>query len=201
MTDDKIMLTKWRTLTLRHSSPVTLWFGMLLACFAWIMHVSVLLTPLWDDDAHLGHGICIKLAPVVSTANHYEQIQADITHTAHNMPDDSAAFHLHHHTAPNSLASTSNASSTVNAHTELSSKELHSKHHTESADPDAIKHPSCDICLSMTAVLVPEVFAHAHPALFELPAVLAASLYHSTPRFLIGFLRPLTRAPPQSLIK
>lgn len=143
------------------------------------MHVSVLLAPLWDDDAHLGHGICIKLAPVVSTANQYEQIQADITHTAHNMPDDSAAYHLHHHTVSNSLSSTS----TVNTHTELSSKQLHSKHHSESADPDTVKHPSCDICLSMTAVLVPEVFAHAHPALFELPSVLAASLYHSTPPF------------------
>ncbi|WP_201512523.1 hypothetical protein [Psychrobacter alimentarius] len=195
------MLTKWRTLTLRHSSPVTLWFGMLLACFAWIMHFSMLLTPLWDDNAHLGHGICIKLAPVVSTAKQYEQIQADITHTAHNMPDDSAAFHLHHHIAPNSLASISTADSTVNTHTELSSKELHSKHHPESSDPDAIKHASCDICLSMTAVLTPEVFAHTDSALFELPAVLVAFLYHSTTHYPSHFLRPLTRAPPQAIFQ
>ncbi|MBE0406565.1 MULTISPECIES: hypothetical protein [unclassified Psychrobacter] len=191
------MLIKWRTLTLRHSSPVTLWFGMLLACFAWIMHVSMLLTPLWDDNAHLGHGICIQLAPVVSTAKQYEQIQADITYTAHNMPDDSAAYHLHHHTVSNSLSSTS----TVNTHTELSSKQLHSKHHAESSDPDTVKHSSCDICLSMTAVLTPKVFAHTDSALFELPAVLVAFLYHSTTHYPSHFLRPLTRAPPQVIFQ
>ena len=197
------MSTKRRNLTLQDASPVTLRLDMLLACFAWVMHVSMLLTPLWDEDAHLGHGICIKLEPVVAMAKQYQQVQADIDYAEQHLPTDSAAFHLHHHMGTNTLASASTASSTANTYTSSSSKELHSghHHHTESADPDAIKHPSCDICLSMKAVLVPEVFAHAHPALFELPAVLAASLYHSTPRFLIGFLRPLTRAPPQSLFK
>ena len=164
------------------------------------MHVSMLLTPLWDDNAHLGHGICIQLAPVVSTAKQYEQIQADISHTAHNMPDDSAAFHLHHHTAPNSLTSTSTAGSTANTHTKLSSKELHSKHTVENSDPDAIKHSSCDICLSMTAVLTPEVFAHTDSALFELPTVLVTFLYYSTIHYPSDFLRPLTRAPPQAIL-
>lgn len=195
------MLIKWRTLTLRHSSPVTLWFGMLLAYVAWIMHVSVLLTPLWDDNAHLGHGICIQLAPVVSTAKQYEQVQDDITHTAHNMPGDSAAYHLHHHTVSNSLSSTSTANSTVNTHKELSSKQLHSKHHAESSDPDTVKHSSCDICLSMMAVLTPEVFAHTNSALFELPAVLVTFLYYSTTHYPSHFLRPLTRAPPQAIFK
>ncbi|MDN3503792.1 hypothetical protein QL982_13710 [Psychrobacter sp. 5A.1] len=201
MIDDKIMLIKWRMLNLRHSSPVTLWFGMLLACFAWIMHVSILLTPLWDDNAHLGHGICIKLAPVVSTAKQYEQIQADITHTSHNMPDDSAAYHLHHHTAPNALASTSTARSTANTNEEISSKELHSKHNVENSDPDDIKHLSCDLCISMSAVLVPKMFAHTDSAWFELPAVLVTFLYHSTTHYSNNFLRPLTRAPPQDIFK
>lgn len=165
------------------------------------MHVSMLLTPLWDDNAHLGHGICIQLAPVVSTAKQYEQIQDDISHTAHNMPDDSAAFHLHHHTASNSLTSTSTAGSTANTHTELSLKQLHSKHHTESSDPDTVKHASCDICLSMTAVLTPEVFAHIDLELFELPAVLVTFLYYSTTHYPSHFLRPLTRAPPQAIFK
>lgn len=195
------MPTKHRKFTLPSPSSMKLRFGMLLACFAWIMHVSMLLTPLWDKDAHLGHGICIKLKPVVSMAKQYQQIQADIEYAGQHLPADSAAFHLHHHPIPSAKSTPVPVNSIAVVDTKTSSKELHSKHHTENSDSTAIKHPSCDVCLSMTAVLVPTVFAHAHPALFELPAVAVTSLYQLNPRFLIGFLLPFTRAPPQSIFK
>lgn len=194
------MPSKRRKLILRHSSPVTLWFGMLLACFAWLMHVTMLLTPLWDNNAHLGHGVCIKLAPIVAAAKQYEQIHHDITHTEHNLPDDSAAYHLHHHTAPHSLESPPAVKPILNAEVKASSEGLHSKHNAVSSDPDSIKHLSCDLCISMSAVLVPEVFAHTDSVLFELPAVLVTFLYYSTTHYPSNFLRPLTRAPPQAII-
>lgn len=58
-----------------------------------------------DDNAHLGHGICAELAPIVSAAKQYEQIQTDIAQTNHNIPIDSAARHFLHHNASLSLAS------------------------------------------------------------------------------------------------
>lgn len=194
------MLTKWRKLTLRHSSPVTLWFGMLLACFAWLMHATMLLTPLWDDNAHLGHGVCIKLAPIVAAAKQYEQIHHDITHTEHNLPDDSAAYHLHHHTAPESIVPTSTVTQTMTVDAKASSEAMHSNHNVESSDPDTIKHASCDICLSMSAVIVPEVFAHTEPDSIELFGLFVTFLHHSNIDYPNNFLRPLVRAPPQAII-
>lgn len=193
------MLTKRRKLVLRYSSPVTLWFGMLLSCFAWIMHATLLLTPLWDDNAHLGQGICVKLAPIVSVARQYERIQTDVAQTEHNLTDDSAAYHIHHHTAPNFLKSHTTAKSAIIADVKASSKESLSDANIDSSDPDSIKHISCDLCISMSALLVPEVFAHTDSALIELPAVLEPFLYHSITYYPSNFLRPLARAPPQAI--
>lgn len=193
------MSIKRRKLVLRYSSPVTLWFGMLLASFAWLMHVTMLLTPLWDDNAHLGHGVCIQLAPVVSAAQQYERIHHDIAHTEHNLPDDSAAYHLHHHTAHASIVPTSTADPVITADAKASPEAMHSKHHAEPSDPDTTKHASCDICISMTAVLAPNVFAHTNVALIELPTSLGTVLYQSNGDYPSNFLRPLTRAPPQAI--
>lgn len=193
------MLTKRRKLFLRYSSPTTLWFGMLLSCFAWIIHATILLTPLWDDNAHLGHGICIQLAPIVSAARQYEQIQTDVAHTEHNLPDDSAAYHLHHHTTPNSIAPTSTVNPIKTANAKASSEVTHGEHNVASSDPDATKHISCDFCISMSAVLVPENFKHTDLDFFELSVVSATFLYHLNSGYSNNFLRPLARAPPRFL--
>lgn len=194
------MILKQRKLVLRYSSPVTMWFGMLLACFAWVLHITPLLTPLWDDNAHLGHGICVELAPIVSVAKQYEQIQADITRTAQNLPDDSAAHHLHHHTAPHTLAAASDVKPTIVADAKAASKALPSKNDAASSDPDSIQHSSCDLCISMSAVLVPEVFAHTESALLELTAVVATFFYRSNTYYPSDFLQPLARAPPRTIL-
>ena len=190
------MTTKRRKLA---SSLVTMRFGTLLACFAWLMHATMLLTPLWDDNAHLGHGVCIKLAPIVAAAKQYEQIHRDIAHTEHNLPDDSAAYHLHHHAAPKSIVPISTVNPIITADAKASSEAMHSNHNVESSDPDTTKHASCDICLSMSAVLVPEVFAHTEPESIELFGSFVTFLHHSNIDYPNNFLRPLVRAPPQSI--
>lgn len=172
---------------------------MLLSCFAWIMHATLLLTPLWDDNAHLGQGICIKLASIVSVARQYERIQNDVAQTEHNLPDDSADYHLYHHTAPNFLELPATAKPAIIVDVKALSKKSLSDDDVDSSDPDSIKHISCDLCISMSALLVPEVFAHTDSALIELPAVLEPFLYHSKTYYPSNFLRPLARAPPQAI--
>lgn len=190
------MSIRRRKFVLRYSSPSTLWFGMLLSCFAWIMHATLLLNPLSVGNAHLGQSIYTTLAPIISVASQYEQIQTDVAQTENNLPDDSAAYHLHHYTAPNCLASSPTPKSTIVTATKAPSKESLSDHN---ADPDSIKHMSCDLCISMSALLVPEVFVRTDSVLIELPAVLEPFLYHSKNYYPTNFLRPLARAPPQAI--
>ncbi|WP_201590671.1 DUF2946 family protein [Psychrobacter fozii] len=67
-------------------SPAMMWTGMLLACLAWLLHTTPLLTPLWSDNASLGHGICIELAPVVSASH---------DHSMHSQHHSEAAISVH----------------------------------------------------------------------------------------------------------
>ena len=192
------MSTKRRKLVLRYSSPVTMWFGMLVACFAWIMHITLLLTPLWDDNAHLGHGICAELAPIVSAAKQYEQIQTDIAQTNHNIPIDSAARHLLHHNASLSLASPATVEPVITVDAAPSHEALYSKDKVESSEsnPDAVKYSGCDLCTAMSAALLPVAFTHTDSALIELSTVSVTFLYRSHTYSPSNFLRPLARAPP-----
>ena len=197
------MSTKRRKLVLRYSSPVTMWFGMLVACFAWIMHISLLLTPLWDDHAHLGHGICAELAPIVSAAKQYEQIQADITQTNYQIPIDSAARHLPHHNASSSVAAPATVQPVVTVDAP-SQEVLYSEdkvgNSESNPDPDSVKYTGCDLCTAMSAALLPVNFTHTYSALVELSAVLVTFLYRSNSYSPNNFLRPLTRAPPPSVL-
>ncbi|MBF0657673.1 hypothetical protein IPZ60_02845 [Psychrobacter sp. NG25] len=75
--------------TCRYSllSPAMMWTAMLLACLAWLLHTTPLLTPLWSDNASLGHGICIELAPVISAShdhNMHSQHHSDATMLTHS---------------------------------------------------------------------------------------------------------------------
>ena len=196
------MSTKRRKLILRYSSPVTMWFGMLVACFAWILHISLLLKPLWDDHTHLGHGIYAELASIVSVTKQYEQIRADITQTNHHIPIDSAARHLPHHNASSSLAppTTTIANSVVTVDAVPSQEVLYTEDKVGSSDPDSVKHTGCDLCTVMSAALLPVAFTHTDSALIELSTVLVTFLYRSNTYSSNNFLRPLTRAPPQSIL-
>lgn len=182
------------------SSSMTMRFGILLACFAWIMHIVPLLTPLWDENATLGHGICIQLAPVVSVAKQHQQAQTDIIYIEHNLPSDNADHHSHHHIAPNALVPPPTVEPIIATNAKSSSEALHSAHNVGGADPDSIQHISCDLCISMSAVIVPEVFAHTEPDSIELFGLFVTFLHHSNIDYPNNFLRPLVRAPPQAII-
>lgn len=191
------MSTKRRKLVLRYSSPVTMWFGTVVACFAWIMHISLLLTPLWDDNTHLGHGICAELAPIVSAAKQYEQIQADITQTNHNIPIDSAARHLSHHNASLSLAPPATVKPVSNVDETLSQEALYTQDKAGSSDPESIQYNGCDLCTAMSAAILPVAFTYTDSSLIEMSTVSITFLYQSNTYYPSNFLRPLTRAPPQ----
>ncbi|WP_201549492.1 hypothetical protein [Psychrobacter sp. Pi2-1] len=194
------MSTKRHKLVLRYSSPVTMWLGTVVACFAWIMHISLLLTPLWDNNTHLGHGICAELAPIVSAAKQYEKIQADITQTNHNIPIDSAARHLPHHNAFLSLASPATVKPVVTVVAAPSQEVLYTEDKVRSSDPDSVKYNGCDFCTAISAALLPVAFTHTGSALIELSTVLVTLLYRSNAYYPSNFLQPLTRAPPQSIL-
>lgn len=187
------MSTKRRKLVLRYSSPSMMWFGLLFACFAWVMHVTPLLSPLWDDNASLGHGVCAELAPIVSIAQHYQHIQNEIAHAESNLPTDSAAHHLHHHVSPSASVKPIVALDEASPPTALPKKAK-----IDGSDPTALQHISCDLCIAMSAVLVPDVFTHTDPAQIELSALSAPFLYRSSLHYPSHFLRPLARAPPQA---
>lgn len=192
------MSTKRRKLVLRYSSPITMWFGMLVACFAWIMHITLLLTPLWDDNAHLGHGICAELAPIVSAAKQYEQVKTDIAQTNHNIPTDSAARHLPYHNISLSLAPPATVKTVVTVDATPLQEALYTEDKVGSAEsnPDSVKYTDCDLCTAMSAALLPVAFTHTDSALIELFTVSVTFLYHSHTYYPSNFLRPLARAPP-----
>lgn len=166
---------------------------MLFACFAWIMHITPLLTPLWDDNLHLGHSIQIE---VVSAAAQYERIKSDIDHSNHHLPDDSAARHWHHHTAHNAAPSADDADITVDA-SQLP-KASYDRDKIARSDPDTAPTITCDLCAGTSAALVPVAFTHTDSVLVELPTVSATYIsYLRNTSHPSNFLRPLTRAPPQ----
>jgi len=201
-------------------SSMTMRFGMLLAFFAWIMHIVPLLTPLWDENATLGHGVCIQLAPIVAVAQHHEQIAADITHSQDSLANAAADHHLHHHKAPNSLAADSRVNSSVATNSIIpatlappatvqpiivvdaksSSEVAHSGHDVGDTEPDTLQHISCDLCLSMSAVMLPDSFAPPEADWIELSAALVLFLPYTNSYYSSKFLRPLVRAPPTPIL-
>lgn len=141
---------------------------MLLACLAWLLHITPLLTPLWSDNASLGHGICIELAPVVSASH---------DHSMHSQHHSDAAMLTHSEIAAHSAAVGNIETITTSEH-------------------DAQQHNSCDICTSMSAVITPLIIEPPEFQLIELTTIVAmipptVEAYYAT-----DFLRPFSRAPP-----
>lgn len=53
--------------------------GMLLTCFAWLVQLSPLLAPLWLDKVALGHGLCVKLEPLLVSRQLSHQSSQDLS--------------------------------------------------------------------------------------------------------------------------
>ena len=172
-------------------SPTKMWVGMLLACAAWLLHVTPLPAPLWSDQADLGHGICIELAPVVSAA---QQHQADANATMQ------MAGHEHHHNGVHgsdhgmALAMPSDphyAAAAISAHSHVDATT------TDSADTGSGHHSSCDICAAMSAVIVPVGIILTAALFVESAPILAALRHPQVASNAAAYLRPFSRAPPQ----
>ncbi len=203
------MSTKRRKLVLRYSSPVTMWLGMLFACFAWVMHLTPLLAPLWDEHTHLGQSLHTELTSLVVVAEQYERIQTDINDTDHTLPKDSVAHHWHHHTAHPISVSSATAELISANHTDLSPEGLHDASHTNDApeaegahsDKNKHTHANCELYAGISPALVPVAFTHTDSALIELSVVPILYVYHiEHAHYSSHFLRPLTRAPPQATL-
>lgn len=201
-------------------SPAMMWTGMLLACLAWIMLITPLLTPLWSDNASLGHGVCIELAPVVAAAKNHA--------TDHSIHDH--ALHSQAHSAPMRASADATASlaySSQVSHSQLSSTtdklttiisvamqvvpdSMIGEHHShlmaadekpqtleEAASKDQAKqHSGCDICTSMAGFTLPMDLKQPDTILVELFTASVMVFYRSYILKNLSFLHPLTRAPP-----
>ena len=191
-------------------SPAMMWTGMLFACLARIMHITPLLTPLWNDNASLGHGICIELAPVVAAAQHRAANHHASAHSLHH-DDPHSKMHSGHPvaTAASTMASMPSASQnpahradilTLNADehqghlmamdaTAKASEDKDSKNHAK-------HHNSCDICTSMGGFTLPMDLPPLEIILVELFTASVMVFYQSYILKNLPFLHPLSRAPP-----
>ena len=152
--------------------------GMLLACFAWLMQLSPLLAPLWLDKVTLGHGLCIKLEPLLVSRQLSHQLSHQYSQDLSQQP------HAHHHTH-----------STHHA-------QQHLTHKTRQADPlndfdsdHAVSH-DCDICLALLAFEMPKFDFELVVRLLLAYTILLQALYCTLSRRFVAFLRPLSRASP-----
>ena len=199
---------------------------MLLACAAWLLHVTPLLTPLWSDQADLGHGICIELAPVVSAAQQHEQKATAAMqlagHTHHQNGVYSPKGHLsadYQHNVNVNVNSVNDATHHHNHHAQHVSQH-HDKHQAMAlpsgsyAPLEAIStqshavvdadntaagkghHTSCDICAAMSAVMIPVGIVPTAARVVESAPILVAILPPQVASDLAAYLRPFSRAPP-----
>ena len=160
--------------------------GMLLACFAWLMQLSPLLAPLWLDKVTLGHGLCVKLEPLLVSRQLSHQLNHELSHQSSQ--DLSQQPHAHHHTT-----------STHHAQQDLT-------HKTRQADPlndplndldsdHAVSH-DCDICLALLAFEMPKFDFELVVRLLLAYTILLQALYRALSRRFVAFLRPPSRASP-----
>lgn len=184
-------------------SPVMMWFGMLLACFAWMMHIAPLLTPLWSDNASLGHGICIELAPVISAAQHHEQVTADLRqapqHGEHHSTAPASIFYDNTASHSNYATVTATSAATDQPMIIASTTQSLATDKTTHFNPTAKHHNSCDICTAMSASILPTDIVQTNYILIELVSITETmwspfNTHHSN-----AFLRPFPRAPPPTL--
>lgn len=155
--------------------PRLMWLGMLLACFAWVMRLSPLLAPLWLDNITAGHGLCIKLAPLVES-HHQQHSQHDIT--------AQQSSHLHHEN---------------HGHQHPIGKTIQADFQTDTPhDLDSNKQifHDCDICLALFAFDIPTFDFKLMLYLVLAYCLLIQAIYRSLSQRFVAFLRPPSRASP-----
>ena len=149
--------------------------GMLLACFAWLMQLSPLLAPLWLDKVTLGHGLCVKLEPLLVSRQLSHQLNHEVSHQSSQASQYlSQRPHAHHHTT-----------STHHAQQDLT-------HKTRQADPlndfdsdHAVSH-DCDICLALLAFEMPKFDFELVVRLLLAYTILLQALYRALSRRFIA---------------
>lgn len=175
--------------------PKMMYFGMLLACFAWLLQLSPLLAPLWLSNLSVGHGICIELAPVIA-AQEYSEHHHQSQHHQNKDP---------HLKTTNLVAKAPSTSDLLPQHahhignmSKISAKEPHLAIQTQSSDTkkSTTHNHDCSICLAMMAFSLPASGVDLIVLLGLAFAILTAVLYRSLCLRLIVFLRPPSRASP-----
>ena len=152
--------------------------GMLLACFAWLMQLSGLLAPLWLGKATLGHGLCVKLEPLLVS----RQLSHQLNHQSSQ--DLSRQPHAHHHTH-----------STHHAQQDLTHKTRQAGPLNDLDSDHAVSH-DCDICLALLAFEMPKFDFELVVRLLLAYTILLQALYRALSRRFVAFLRPPSRASP-----
>ena len=138
--------------------------GIWFALAAWLMQISVFLTPIFSDQVSVGHGICVRLADVVAAAA--------LAHAPHDYSNDQShgdaehAMHLLHASATRTdLADDPHADHSQHNTHENHQKQLINQDHLtppSTAPPNATNHHAmdsaqCGFCLLIGHSVLPPV--------------------------------------------
>lgn len=212
---DESAMTSKRTHIVRRRTALSarvMWTGMLLACFAWLIHASPFLATLWDssiDDVdnqhhtHLSHNLHVELAPIISAVEQYERIKADIAQTNRTSPHDSAAHQLYFYDtftseSPSTVADTESRAIDVTV-APATSPNLQHQVSIQSSESNNGHHSRCSICTTMSAALLPTLIKLNKPSLIEPITTIMAIRSDEASSYVASFVRPLSRAPPPIL--
>lgn len=179
-------------------SPLT--FGVILALAAWLMQLSVFLTPIFAKQLRVGFGVCEELAvfsqfktpaphPFLShTSVHDDMSSMSMANMPHMMmpnPDSAPSNYSQHH---HSLEST----------TATASKVVTSSLLKPHVDPLHQHHAKCEFCLLLGHSVLPPLFVVMPVLLTIVIAKIIAKAKATDALFLNQNknLRPQGRAPP-----
>ena len=184
--------------------------GIWFALAAWLMQISVFLTPIFSDQISVGHGVCVQLADVVAAAalahapHDYsnDQSHGDAEHAMHllhastqaDRADDPHAHHSQHNTHENHQKQLITQDHLTPPSTAPPSTALPS---TATTDHHAMDTAQCGFCLLIGhSVLPPVPEAQLAPiAFFDLAQAVLVGSDLSALTSLRGWL-PQSRAPP-----
>lgn len=166
--------------------------GIWFAFAAWLMQISVFLTPIFSDHVSVGHGVCVELADVVAAAT--------VAHT------DPHASHDHAQHAMSLLhdISSPDIDSQVQHHSKNNKKQLINQDHLtppSTAPPSTTPHimdsVQCGFCLLLGhSVLPPIPNAQLEAiAFFDLATTAFVGITQHAFASLRGLI-PQVRAPP-----
>lgn len=169
--------------------------GIWLALAAWLMQISVFLTPIFSDQVSVGHGVCVQLADVVAAAA--------LAHT------DPHASHDHAQQTMQLLYESVDAADPHTHHDAISAnkyneKQIITKDHLTppSTAPPSTTHHSmdstqCGFCLLLGHSVLPPVPEAQLQAvvLFDLAQADFSNTTSQTLSSLRGLI-PQSRAPP-----